>query len=398
MMIVLDSSVLFGLGPDSPVLDTLRALQLSGRHRVAVPWMVREELLARREADHRHAHARAVTALKELARSAPWATVPTPERFSAESGHTYWHRDLAHRFETLPLSGKAARQALAREARAQKPARAGEGKDTRKSGARDTAIWLSTVEYLRRNPGEQVCFVSANTRDFGDGRVYPPPMDADICGLEDRMTHLTSIDALFGLVTRPLDTGRPDARTRLDVLLRSSRARAAMRAEAERLLNSGQETWSASVLGPARAPVPAGSRTVCWNRWATVPRAVPGHVTDITGLEIDGEHWYTATVDWYLLGVALCSQPGSGSTTRRIACQWRTRLLLGSQSLLCPTVLRHWPAAALPEPGRPRWEAVLAEYADQVPRVEQVDDWARQRLDAELERLSTTATGDRPRR
>lgn len=81
-------------------------------------------------------------------------------------------------FEIIDTSGNVARQALLREANCEKPAKGPDAKD--KGGARDVAIWLSVIEYLKDNLEEKVIFVTGNTRDFGDGSEFPAPMSDDL--------------------------------------------------------------------------------------------------------------------------------------------------------------------------------------------------------------------------
>ncbi|MGW3728328.1 PIN domain-containing protein [Streptomyces sp. NPDC000851] len=67
-----------------------------------------------------------------------------------------------------------------REANGVAPCKVNDGGKQTKTGFRDTAIWMSAIEYARINPEETVYFVSSNTRDFGDGTAYPDPMDQDV--------------------------------------------------------------------------------------------------------------------------------------------------------------------------------------------------------------------------
>ncbi|WP_406465823.1 hypothetical protein OH768_00515 [Streptomyces sp. NBC_01622] len=63
-MIIFDSNALFGLSSDAPKFDLLRALKRSGRHKVAIPWMVREELVAQKVIRQAEAHQEAVSAIE----------------------------------------------------------------------------------------------------------------------------------------------------------------------------------------------------------------------------------------------------------------------------------------------------------------------------------------------
>lgn len=379
MMIVLDTSVLVGLGPDSPAWDLLRVVRLSGCHRVAVPWMVREELVARRVLEHQEAHLKAEAALRGLARVGPWmpgAALPT---FDVDAVRAYWRDAFGRLFEIIETSGDVARRALAREAYAEKPAKTSAAK---KGGARDAAIWLSAADYAHCHPGEKVCFVSSNTHDFGDGQAYPVPMAADIEGAAHRLVHLTSIDALLGCVAKPAGVHGADLRARILPLLSSPRAVATVRAEAERLLADSGTPQNGNDLGPARCPDGSGYRPVRWRGWATVPLAVLREVGAAEGYEIGGDHWYTADADWYLLGVTMGPDADRAllDGLGRTVCRWRTRLLLSAQPGVTPAVARHWPALALKESDRPDWEPVLTRCVTAVPEIGQVSRWALEQL------------------
>jgi hypothetical protein len=172
-VIILDSSVLYGLSPDDQKFDLLRALKQSGEQQVAIPWMIQEELVAQRALQHAEAHAEAVSATAKLKRIAPWLREAGPRHFNRDEASDYWRNEYGRLFEVINTSGDAARQALLREANCEKPAKGPDAKN--EGGARDAAIWLSVVEYLRNNDGETVYFVSGNTRDFGDGSAFPAP-------------------------------------------------------------------------------------------------------------------------------------------------------------------------------------------------------------------------------
>ncbi|MFE9933639.1 PIN domain-containing protein [Streptomyces sp. NPDC005533] len=121
----------------------------------------------------------------------------------------------------IETSSEAARRALTREALALKPAkRAGDHSE----GARDVAIWFSILEFLKANPAEKVCFVTNNTKDFGDGITYPYPVNEDVEGLEDRLTRLTDFNEVISAFTTTVSGAYAEAAA--DDLLRSSAVRA----------------------------------------------------------------------------------------------------------------------------------------------------------------------------
>ena len=140
--------------------------------------MVREELVAQQVIPYREAYGQAESAINQLSRKTFWRTIPaTLPPLDIERAKEYWHGQYGEVLRTLETSGENARAALAREAFREKPAKV---VSKEKSGARDAAIWLSVIDYLRANPTETVYFVTSNTKDFGDGSVYQNPMSEDL--------------------------------------------------------------------------------------------------------------------------------------------------------------------------------------------------------------------------
>jgi hypothetical protein len=146
-LIIFDTSALFGLSPDNPKFDLLQALKHSGQQQVSIPWMVQEELVAHRVLRHAEAHSAAVSAARDLNRVAPWLGERGPKPFNRGEASDYWRQAYGRLFQIVETSGDVARQALLREANCERPAKGPDAKD--KGGARDAAIWLSVVEYLK---------------------------------------------------------------------------------------------------------------------------------------------------------------------------------------------------------------------------------------------------------
>jgi PIN domain-containing protein len=375
-VIIFDTCVLRGLGSDDPKLDLLRALRQSGQQQVAIPWMVQEELVAQRVLGHAKAHADAVAATRTLNRTAPWAHEPGPGSFDRDAANAYWRKHYQGLFDVIETSGDVARQALQREANRQKPAKGPEAGD--KGGARDTAIWLSVVDYLKANPGETAYFVTGNTRDFGDGTGFPAPMDADIKGLESRLKLITSFDHAVSEFTIPLEI---DELTRdiLVGLLTSDDALTLLRRSVRDPLSAQPGPWDGNTVHAyAYLPLPAADayQPVRWGTWAREPRAVLRRVQDIAGHKIGEESWYTATVDWILVGQS--SPPVSASPVRTppalvlapaptwIACQWRTRLLFTSKPGERLTILQYSDPESLDPAERDEWEPLVRKAAPQI--------------------------------
>ena len=126
------------------------------------------------------------------------AHIPSRE---TEKAKEYWRRQYEEVLITLETSGENAKAALAREAYCEKPAKID---PKTKSGARDAAIWLSVISYLKEHPDETVYFVSGNIHDFGDGTGYPAPMSDDLHGMEDRLFLLASFDKVISRFTEDI--------------------------------------------------------------------------------------------------------------------------------------------------------------------------------------------------
>lgn len=387
-MIIFDTCVLFGPGPDDPKFDLLRALRQSGQQQVAIPWMVQEELVAHRVLRHAKAHAEAVNATRALNRTTPWAAPePEPRPLDRGAASDYWRKQYQRLFDVIETSGDVALLALQREANRQKPAKGPEAGD--KGGARDTAIWLSVVDYLKANPGETAYFVTANTSDFGNGTEFLAPMDADIKGLESRLKLLTSFDAAVSEFTIPLEI---DEHTRdvLTGLLTSDDALTLLRCSVRDLLaaQSGPGPWEGNaVQAYAYLPLPAADayQPVRWATWAREPRAVLRRVQDIAGHKIGDESWYTATVDWILVGQ---SSPLSASPVHTppalalapaptwIACQWQTRLLFTSKPGERLTILKYSDPESLDPAEKDEWEPLVRKVAPQITVTAQLPEIA----------------------
>ncbi|MDX3127754.1 MULTISPECIES: PIN domain-containing protein [Streptomyces] len=229
-MIILDTNILTKSGIDSATTDLVKMIRTSGVERVAVPWMVLEELTAHRAVPYRRKYEAAEAALRSLTEGTPWPIrVPLPQmdlqRFQDE-----WRQKWLDVVDIVPTSEAALKQALTREANLLPPCKQvtiNEGGDTTKIGGRDAAIWLTAVEYAREHPDETVYFVSKNTKDFGDGGAFPYPMNEDLAGIKDRFEFLTTWHDLvekFAQRTKDVDEagcarsskpGKASARSRL---------------------------------------------------------------------------------------------------------------------------------------------------------------------------------------
>ena len=325
-MIIFDTNALFGLRRDTPKFDLLRAFKLSGSQIAAVPWMVLEELVAQQVVPYVTAHDRAFSAIKELNRRSPWraSSVRIPPR-EIEEAKAYWRAEYSEVLTVLETSADNAKLALAREAYVEKPAKIIGDKNNIKVGARDVAIWLSVVGYLKDNPGEEVFFVCNNHRDFGRGVDYVSPMAEDIAGMESRLKFLPLFEDFISRFTQEIDVASDRARDLLSQLGADSIAavgRHAVIALAGRTFDGTRYAGS-------------GTFEFCqWTGWVTQPEAFLHSVISADGHKIGADEWYTAVVDWILVGAAgvAKSVDWGGSPVNEIGCRWRTKVLFSTDA------------------------------------------------------------------
>ena len=319
-MIIFDTNAVFRLPPEGPRADLIRKLRESRHHRVAVPWMVLEEMAAHQAKTYVEKHNAAVGALQKLRHDLPWSLESSLEPLDLERLLNHWRSTYGEIFEVIETSGEVALRALAREAMALQPAK--RVKD-HSEGARDAAIWFSILEFLKDNPEEHVCFVTNNTNDFGDGTAYRYPMDEDVRGFEDRLTRLEDFDQVISQFTK--EVSGADAEKAAWDLLSSLPIQSRVVQAAVEILSS---RTGFTGLG-------ASAAEVAWSSWAALPDAELLRVENVVGHEIEGDIWYTARARWLLYGVAAV-----GDDAQSIACEWGVKILFSaSEEDQTPTLL-----------------------------------------------------------
>lgn len=197
-MIIFDTNAVNLLSPESPRADLIRKLRQSQHHRVAVPWMVLEEMAAHQARYYPDKHQAVLNTLAKLDAYLPWKPESSLEPLNLERLLDHWRDAYREIFEVIETSDAAIRRAFQREAMALPPTK--RAKD-HSEGGRDAAIWFSVLEFLEQNPDEHVWFVTDNSDDFGDGATYKYPMDEDIRGLEDRLHRLENFDQVVSRFT-----------------------------------------------------------------------------------------------------------------------------------------------------------------------------------------------------
>ncbi|KUO00077.1 PIN domain-containing protein [Streptomyces caeruleatus] len=366
-LIILDTNILTKSGIDSATTDLVKIIRASGIERVAVPWVVLEELTAHRAVPYRRKYEAAEAALRSLTEGTPWPIrVPLPQmdlqRFQEE-----WREKWLDVVDLVPTSEAALKQALIREANLLPPCKQvtiNEGGDTAKIGGRDAAIWLTAVEYARENPDETVYFVSKNTTDFGDGDAFPYPMNEDLADIEDRFVLLTTWHALVEKFAQQTDDADEAA---VRSILQAPESLSAIEAEAIRLMlvppsleGPGFEgTMGFFVEGEGTL---LDTDTVRVLGWAVPPFVAFDQATDLKAYRIGDHVWCMATVRWVLSG------PAALRNTLRIqgvGCIWETRVLVSTTNADARlTVLRSQGTRALPAGHFSVLSSELADYTN----------------------------------
>ncbi|MFF8544975.1 PIN domain-containing protein [Streptomyces werraensis] len=328
-MIILDTSILRSFGPESSSADLLHAIKAVCGQRIGMPWMVCEELAAQQAIKYEELHERAVQAVEALRQGTPWPTAWRIPGRETERVRDHWRKRWAPLIDVIPTSDEAVRTGLFREANRLAPCRESKGQ---KTGARDAAIWLSAVEYAKAHPDESVYFVSANTKDFGDGSSYPYPMGDDIAGMRDRFFLMTDLDQVAARFTETVETDVASVAEALDSasvqvdVIDQSRMRfptlfeATFRLTDDRFLTEDAVSW--------------------WPLEAEL-----GAVEDARAYRIGDQEWCTASVMWHIGGVMRSAYVGGviGVVT------WPTTVLFSFGDSPNLTVLRDAP----PRPASP---------------------------------------------
>jgi len=177
-LIILDANqLLANKGLRTPAISVLVALAGASGHRLAVPQTAADEYLAEYERDLEKLCKETTERVERLGRQCPeWGAsfkLKTPDVVQTRMKQ---ERILRALIEVLPLPPGAAEAALLRETLRRLPASSGQG-------ARDVAIWLTTLAYSR--PGDRTLLVSADKRAFGAEALHPELLaEASAAGLE----------------------------------------------------------------------------------------------------------------------------------------------------------------------------------------------------------------------
>jgi len=344
-LIILDTSILRSFALDSVSTDLLRTIRTSGVDRVAVPWVVLEELSAQRAVPYREQYEKARAALQSLHNAAPWSQGSLAP-LDLKSFQEHWRDKYRTIVEVLPTSEEALREGLQREMNVLPPCRFYEGKENGtpvKIGGRDAAIWLTAVEYAREHPDATVYFVSKNTRDFGDGASFPFPMNEDLEGIKDRFVLLTSLSEVVQQFAEATDV---DDEAVSSALMQSGGFTAVTNAARNRMGNRDSSAFEVTAVPLDRHGVAMASPTPATAYgWVSGPTVQLISFSDTKAYQL-GEHvWCTTTVRWRLGGlVFLVGEVPMG----RAGCNWEMRVLISTSQCDAPlTILRTTSPVAL---------------------------------------------------
>lgn len=319
-MIIFDTNAVNLLPPEGPRADIIRKLRQSGHHKVAVPWMVLEEMAAHQAHLYPVKHQSVVNTLDRLRDFLPWDLESSLEPLDLERFLDHWRAVYGDIFEVIETSNEAIRKGFQREAMALPPAKRANDHSV---GGRDAAIWFSILEYLGKNPEAHVHFVTNNTSDFGDGTTYPFPMDEDVRGLEGRLTRLKDFNDVVSKFTK--EVSGKDAEVAATELLRSPPVQAGV-VQAARGLSTLSGFAGLGDDGTAEE----------WYAWCEEPEVELLSVTEVTGHEIENDVWYTAKARWLLYGLAFDE---TGTLVGNVASLWEIKILFSTRDDETPTVL-----------------------------------------------------------
>ncbi|MEU5397504.1 PIN domain-containing protein [Streptomyces tibetensis] len=354
MILILDTNAVRMLNPNGSNADVLRIIKTSGTARVAVPEMVLHEMIAQQVIEYRDAFEKAEVAVKRVRGRHPDSRPVYMELhrgIDIEGIRKGWDKQYRAIFEIIPTTGEMALEALVREANGEKPAKLTEKQgEKKKEGARDVAIWLSVIDFMRKNPKEKVYFVTKNSKDFGDGSAWPAPMDSDIRGMEHRIAILSDMDAVISALTEEVQASEL-----------SAEASAALKVLSQTIGELAiKEVRGVQLRASILSMFDRGGhfKRATFRRWVAPPDAELLSVSNVTGHKIGERVWFIADVEWLLWGIAQSFTPNLGVIP--IACIWETRVLMTTSGIERPTVVSDRPVVKrlLPE-DRHKWEPVV---------------------------------------
>jgi hypothetical protein len=148
--------------------------------------------------------------------------------------------------------------------------------------------------------------------------------------MEERLTVLTSFDDFISCFTEPIATDDENVKRTLEDLMSHKYAALDTPLDASTRMWLGHESFEGTRIGNGIF------ESIRFQTWLFPPSTVIRRVSESAGHRIGGSEWYTATVDFILVGIV---QPvasissifnpvqGDISAVVQIACQWRAKVL-----------------------------------------------------------------------
>jgi hypothetical protein len=169
-VIVLDTNQLeYAQPPDGPLVAMLQTVAGPAGHELCLPEMALEEHLAHYRTKVDDAVREYAATSQELRRLVRYLTLPPIPTVNVSNAVKDRKQRLLEVFRILETPPSAWKEALLREARRQRPARASFAVPG--SGARDAAIWLTALQACH-DSGEDTYFVAADNDAFGKDELH----------------------------------------------------------------------------------------------------------------------------------------------------------------------------------------------------------------------------------
>jgi hypothetical protein len=265
---------------DTPMLGVLQAVANQTGHRLGLPSLVVDEVVAsfRRDlVDKGKALDESVKVLKELDRDWGGAAymLPDPE----ESARTL-RAKLYARFEVLPGSPDIAVAALNREIERQLPAYEAGGSGC---GARDVAIWLATLQALQH---EDIYFVASDKRAYGESILFRELQQEADAIRDGGLKFCPTVFDLLGLLAEQQEISK----ARVLELAGNARARAVI----------GEALKGADALGQLIAYLPRELGLGTHTSWisSSEPKVQAKGASEMRAFGIDDRLWVCSRVQW----------------------------------------------------------------------------------------------------
>src|SRR6266702_1647253 len=302
-MIVLDTNQLDRHSLDSPFMALARVLAQSTGHELAISRVTYDEHCAHYDHRLRRAYSQEAKLRRELEELLRISRVDEKhekrgmrlvipgnlyEQAVDEASSAYNSR-LADEFRVIDLDGASAAEALRREAWRIAPAST--SFDTKGTGARDAAIWLSLIKESARF-NERIYFISSDKRAF----------QTEQCAADVEASAASIVVLIdFGELIAALADG-----VEAEVDLEQVRESAVLRGRFRQYVNDTDIIWE---IGRIAIERPAES-----SMWTSRDLNLEFmHISDVRGFVIGGSKWITGRVRWSINYIIEIKQYSTGN-------------------------------------------------------------------------------------